>query len=165
METVIECFDKIPLIAPVVNGNVVKVPYDKFDNMSSYCGAGKGIGDFIIPEKVLGLSISVSCFYHDISWDFSEPTWEAFHASNSKFLSNTNSIIRVKSNNITLEHLRYYRAVTYHNAVNTLGAYFFWKLKREQGYTGKLGWNIIPPSLKQKTLANRLNLIHSWIKN
>lgn len=155
METKVVEFDKIKLIAPVVNSRPIKLVYPSYDKMPSYCGAGKGFGDFIVPDTAYFLKISAACFYHDLCWDFAKPTWEEFHTSNSIFLSNINSIIKTKSTNAFFAHMRYYRAVTYFNAVDSIGAYYFWKLKRSQGYTGSSGINLTPPSISNKYVKKK----------
>ncbi len=140
-------FDGVPLIVPIVNGVPLEFPFKTFEEFTSYCGAGKGIGDLVVPETVLFLKVSPACYVHDNMFELAAPTWYDFHASNSVFRTNIDSIIHHRSHNIVMEHLRYYRSVTYFNAVNTVGAYCFWNVKREQGYEGKLGLEIAKPEL------------------
>lgn len=163
METKMIIFDGVPIVAPVVNGNIIEFPYNKFKNFTSYCGAGKGVGDFVVPETVLQLKVSLACYIHDRMWELANPTWLEFHASNSVFRSNIDSIIQFRSQNTVMEHLRYYRSVTYFNAVNTLGAYYFWKLKREDGYTGDLDKDVTLPAIANGILE-KLGVLHSWVK-
>lgn len=125
-------FGGVPLVVPDFGGAQIEFPYDTFEGFGSYCGAGKGVGDLVVPEKILFLSISVACFIHDISWDAAGPTWSDFHQTNSMFLHNILSIIKHRSHSTILEHLRNYRAVTYYNAVDTVGARVFWNIKEEQ---------------------------------
>jgi len=131
--TTMVTFDGVPLIVPNV-GKGFEFPHPTFDGFPSRCGAGQGLGDAIVPEKILGLLISPACSIHDDDFGMAEPTWEAFHACNYRFLYNINSIIKYRSKSVVLKHLRMYRAVTYFNAVDTLGAKCFWDLKREQSY-------------------------------
>ena len=163
MQTSMVLFDGVPLIVPVVNNSPLEIPYKNFEEFPSFCGAGKGIGDFIVPETVLWLKITPACYLHDIGWELADPTWMDFHAYNSMFRSNIDSIIHYKSNNTLFEHLRYYKSVTFFSAVDTLGAYFFWKIKRIQGYTGTLDKDVRVPNIKSTILPN-LGLKHSWIK-
>lgn len=102
------------------------------DDFPSFCGAGGGLGDAVVPETCYGLPLSPACFVHDISWLVAGPSWAAFHQSNSMFLHNNLAIIQARSR-FPLKQLRAYRAVTYFNAVDTLGAPFFWEEKRQSG--------------------------------
>lgn len=118
---------KAPIIAPTD----IVFPSENISDFKSACGAGEGVGDWIVPERVLGLSVSPACFVHDTMWDKAEPTWEYFHFSNSVFLSNILSLIETQSSSSVLEHMRMYRAVTYFNAVDTVGAHIFWSKFKE----------------------------------
>ncbi len=115
---------KTPITAP----ENIKFPSPYMDEFKSYCGAGEGIGDLIVPEKLFGLKISPACFVHDNMWDNAEPTWKYFHFSNSIFLSNMIAIIETQSSSSILKHMRMYRAVTYFNAVDTIGNRIFWSM-------------------------------------
>ena len=68
-------------------------------------------------------------------FQFGAYTKEDFKQSNRVFKDNMESIIRVKSKYEFLEHLRYYRVVTYYNAVDTIGWKIYQKLKEEQKLT------------------------------
>ena len=61
------------------------------------CGPGHDWLETIIPESILGLKISIACYIHDDDWAIAPPTWDAFHAANSRLLTNLNSIIDTKS--------------------------------------------------------------------
>jgi len=54
----------------------------------SFCGAGDGIGDKIVPERIGGMRCSHICHGHDDWWERCSPTWKAFAASNASFLYN-----------------------------------------------------------------------------
>lgn len=110
----------------------IEFPSCFIDGFRSYCGAGRGIGDLVVPEKMYGLKVSPACFVHDKMWEMSKATWEDFHLSNGVFLTNLISIIESQSKNVVLKHLRLYRAVSYFNAVDTIGAKIFWKEKNEE---------------------------------
>lgn len=118
----------IKLVSPLgfIDENLVVEDYD------TYCGAGKGFGDIIIPDTMWGLNISPACAIHDEMWKVAPPTWEAFHASNSIFLRNIISLIVSQSKSKFLKRLRLYRAVTYYNAVDSVGQNIFWKIKEKQ---------------------------------
>lgn len=96
------------------------------------CGAGEGFGDRLVPDCIIAVRITLACYIHDIMWAMAEPSWEEFHMSNSVFLSNTITLITAASAdhkiNI-LKNFRMYRAVSYFNAVDTIGARVFWCMK------------------------------------
>jgi len=142
--------ENVSIVAPldIVFPSIRVVEFD------TYCGAGDGIGDLVVPDRVFifppiglfvnehtpflkkifgeGIPISPACFVHDTMWVRAEPTWEAFHQSNSVFLHNLISLIETQSHNSYLRERRLYRAVTYYNAVDSLGQYIFWNLKDKQ---------------------------------
>lgn len=120
--------EKVQIVAPVD----IYFPSMYLNDYGSYCGAGKGFGDIIVPETVWGLTISIACYTHDWMWDNCLPTWEAFHFSNSVFLRNILACIRGMSRSGFLKRLRNYRAVTYYNAVDKFGKKIFWNIKEEQ---------------------------------
>lgn len=126
MKTRETIFDGIPIVVPVINGELLNIPYRGYQDIPGCCGAGRGIGNVIVPERILFLRVSLACLIHDKMWEIADYTWADFHLSNSIFLHNLLSIIKHKSNNTVIEHLRNYRAVTYYNAVDTIGVKIFW---------------------------------------
>lgn len=120
---------QIPIIAPIN----IEFPSLYVANYTSHCGAGKGLSDVIVPETLWGLKVSPACFVHDFMWDEASPTWNDFHISNSVFLRNILSIVECNSASSILKRLRMYRAVTYYNAVDSIGESVFWNIKTRQG--------------------------------
>lgn len=118
----------VKIIAPVD----ILFPSGYVDKFDSFCGAGTGIGDAIVPETIWGVKVSPACFVHDKMWEAADGTWEAFHASNSIFLTNLISLIEVQSKSSVLKRIRLYRAVTYYNTVDSIGPNIFWNLKKTQ---------------------------------
>lgn len=100
------------------------------NDFPSFCGVGSGFGDAVIPDTNYGLSMSPLCFIHDISWAIAEPSWADFHQSNSMFMHNQLALITNRSR-FPLRQLRSYRAVSYFNAVDTVGAAIFWAEKKD----------------------------------
>ena len=101
-------------------------------NTLTACGAGEGIGDKLVPETIWGVRVTLACFVHDYMWELSEASWADFHHSNAVFLSNINAVILALSNKSrvnVMKNLRMYRAVTYFNSVDTVGAELFWLSK------------------------------------
>jgi len=123
--------EDIPFLIPAS----IQWPNIKLSDFGDYCGAGEDIGAKIVPDSIWGLKISSACFIHDVSWEMAEPSWSDFHETNAMFMYNLSSIIICNSKSWILKYLRLYRCVTYHNAVDSIGAKIFWRLKREQKYS------------------------------
>ena len=113
---------------------------------TNFCGAGKGLGELIVPDyifgptrflKFIGMDISIkiapACYIHDADWDCAEPTWDAFHEANDRFHRNLEAIIDKKARCDLVRARAMYRPVTYKNAVDTVGRSVFWALKKKQG--------------------------------
>lgn len=131
METTIKILkgmygETVSLLAPVN----LEFPYEFVTDFDSYCGAGDGFGDNIVPDKIWGIPVSPACFIHDYMWKYAEPSWRDFHHSNSIFLHNLNELIRSQSKSTILKKFRMYRAVSYYNAVDSVGSKVFWAGKR-----------------------------------
>jgi hypothetical protein len=78
----------------------------------TYCGAGEGFGDKLVPDRIWMQNVSPACFIHDIDFLVASGTWTDFQKCNNRFLRNLRSIIKVK----THMHLRlpsYLRAMLY----------------------------------------------------
>lgn len=132
MKTHTIMLEGVPLLAP----QGVLLPFTKISECPPCCGAGDGIGEKLIPETMWGLPISPACYIHDKEWPLAQPTWEAFHASNSHFLHNLVTLVNYTSQSDILRHIRLYRCVTYYNAVDSQLNHVFWKLKEEQQSKG-----------------------------
>lgn len=64
-------------------------PYDlPFEEWPSYCGAGSGVGDWLITERPCGVVCSCLCADHDIRWSVAE---------NSKFAALQTNFILYKN--------------------------------------------------------------------
>jgi hypothetical protein len=111
------------------------------------CGAGRGLGQVIVPERNWGLRISPACYVHDDDWDTAPPTWEAFRAANSRLLENINALIEHTTYWAVLRVLRRYRAMTYYSAVSEAAA-IFWRIKRRQIDNGMWPGMSLPRNVK-----------------
>lgn len=130
IKTGLKLFDGVPLRVPIINSNLVEFPHPTFKGFPTYCGAGSGFGDWIVPDRAMGLSLSPACFIHDLCWGLAT-TWGEFHQSNMIFLENMRSIISHRSHDRFEKFLRYTIAFLYYSVVNnTIGAYIFWKEHR-----------------------------------
>ena len=84
MKTKLVLIENIEFVVP----EDFKVPYRTIAEFHPCCGAGKGFGEWIVPETIWGLRISPCCYIHDKSWELAEPTWADFHQTNAMFLTN-----------------------------------------------------------------------------
>lgn len=132
MITEVVVFDGVALVVPVISGRPMEFLQKTFNKYPPRCGPGPGFGNIVVPDTMLGLPVSVPCHIHDVMWEVCEATWGGFHYSNSVLLHNLLTVIKERSDSCVLEHLRNYRAVTYYNAVDTIGAGVFWGIKGEK---------------------------------
>lgn len=132
MTKIFVLIDKNGKNVPVVAPEGTKFPSRYIKDFEPWCGAGRGFGNTLVSETIWGLPVSPACYIHDLMWEEAEPTWEAFHASNSIFIRNLISLIVVQSKMSFLKSLRMHGAVAYYNAVDTFGKDIFWSLKRRQ---------------------------------
>jgi len=69
-------------------------PYDMpLNKFPTFCGAGDGLGDSIVPDKVRGVILTPACFVHDIDWALSSSR-SVYHfvMSNVYFLFNNRAM-------------------------------------------------------------------------
>ncbi len=118
----------VPLVAP----STIQFPTMYLADFDTYCGAGDGVGDWLVPEKMFWLRVSAACFIHDYMWANSDGSWEDFHYSNSVFIHNLISIISYQSRFTLVKHARMYRAVTYFNAVDSIGASIYMNMHKDK---------------------------------
>lgn len=137
MDTTWAVFDGCRKEIPVFNGQPIRFPHPTFDGFPTYCGAGSGIGDLVVPDVIYEIPISVDCFIHDICWRYCEYTVADFNQSNLIFYEN---ILRTFKHFVPIEVddkyrvNRYGRATTYYTAVQTgFGPAIFKHMKKEQG--------------------------------
>lgn len=55
---------------------------------NTFCGAGEGWGDALVPDTIHVVNISPACFQHDIDFCVSGRNWIAFMAANKRFRKN-----------------------------------------------------------------------------
>ena len=98
------------------------LPVDKWP---SYCGAGSGFGDAIVPEYIRGVCLSPACLIHDIEWSTCDRTFKAFIASNLRFYGNCLALVRASGKPRLKQALSALRCTLYFASVSTVGVYFF----------------------------------------
>jgi len=103
MTTIVERFDGVALIRPL---NGFMWPHHKFSGFPECCGAGEGMGEKVVPEKILDMSVSPACYVHDWMFLYGDRDWQGFHHANSIFLNNLLSINEKRGGNWFLRKLR-----------------------------------------------------------
>ena len=121
-------FDKVRLVAPTIHGHVIEFPHNRIDDFPPYCGAGGGIGNWLVPDVLRGhVRIAVACYIHDVCWQIAEKTMENFIGTNKLFRNNMISIIDAKVNDVQ-DHLAACQlACVYFGAVQTIGHHIFFR--------------------------------------
>jgi len=102
-------------------------------NFPDCCGAGNGLGNYLVPDTFYGLCVSAACWIHDQMFTLAEATWKSFYFCNEIFLENLKRIIHFYSSNFVMRQLREIRAYEYFAAVALPGSICFWNPKRKQG--------------------------------
>ena len=103
-------------------------PYElPLDKWPSFCGAGEGFGDKIVPEFIRTTCVSPACFIHDVDWAVSPDTFKEFLSSNWRFFKNCASLIY---NSSGLTYIQKFLSATsaivlWFGAVTTVGALCF----------------------------------------
>lgn len=62
----------------------------------SFCGAGEGLGDYIVPDHIFSLNISPICFIHDCEYAVNNKNWLAFYSANLRLRNNIKSAVDAK---------------------------------------------------------------------
>jgi len=135
----------LQITVPMITAFPWQRSYEDFP--TNCCGAGAGFWERVVPDYIhippiivrgadpTAIKISPACSIHDLDWDNAAPSWDDFHAGNSRFYANIKTIVLKKTragSNTQLYALRY--PAIYAHAVDTGGRKVFWKLKRDQGH-------------------------------
>ena len=84
----------VPLFMPeFLDENFPTVPIDEFP---SFCGAGDGIGDRVVPDSVLVLSIAIACWIHDGMFSLLSPKKDNWYIANGILILNIFMLIIAK---------------------------------------------------------------------
>ena len=97
------------------------------EEFASYgCGPG-GIGDFLVPDTVYGLSIRDACRVHDWGYRHCKNASEDDRARHDRILKNNSQrIVDFHTKNWLLKKLRYRRVLTYYYMVKNFGSTAYW---------------------------------------
>jgi len=113
------------------------MPVEALKEIAGGCGAGRGLGDTLVPDTAWGLSIKPACKIHDFMYHFGE-CLEDKKAADRVFLNNMIRIIEARTRFSFLARLRLQRCRTYFFFVKYLGGPAFWKRKNPDATIGKV---------------------------
>lgn len=102
-------------------------PYDlPLHRFPSFCGAGDGFGDAVVPEDIFGVCISPACFIHDVDWACSPDTIREFLAANFRLAKNIRALVLASALPWWKKEIAVARAYgLWFTAVSTVGALCF----------------------------------------
>jgi hypothetical protein len=90
------------------------------------CGPGKGIGDWLVPDRMWFLCVWICCTIHDWMYRDKKACSERDkEVADQILLANLTEWIDCKSWPV-IKQIRMYRAMSYYNAVNSAGDSSFW---------------------------------------
>jgi len=95
----------------------------------SFCGAGKGIGDKIVPEFISNMRCSHICHVHDESWDMARAKYIDFMLGNLVFAYNLFVYLSSVRGGFFRRKLKALCGIAYVTAVSTIGWRIFKNLK------------------------------------
>jgi len=101
----------------------------EIDNYPSFCGAGSGIGDKVVPETIGGMRCSHICHAHDESWESAPATFNGFTVSNALFGFNLTVYLASGNGNWFKKGWRMFKGGLYVTAVSTIGWGIFKSMK------------------------------------
>ena len=103
-------------------------PYDlPPDRWPTFCGAGQGFGDAIVPDTIQGVIISPAGLCHDIEFSVSAKTISAFMGANGRFFLNIVALIMASDLLPVWKKIKALMkaGALYLTAVSTMGVLFF----------------------------------------
>ena len=106
---------------------------DAYPDDWKYFGCGPGdIGDYLVPDNILGVSVREACRVHDWYYRFFEGnTEEDRRMADRIFFNNMTKIIRGAGGRWLLVRLRCRIALVYYRSVVTYGANSFWESRNK----------------------------------
>ena len=91
------------------------------------CGPG-GVGDFLVPDTVWGLSIRDACRVHDWGYRHAKDSCEDDRKRHDRILKNNSQrIVDANTKYSWLKKLRYRRVLTYYRMVRNFGGPAYWE--------------------------------------
>lgn len=100
---------------------------DFIDEITGGCGPG-GLGDYLVPDTMWGLSIYYPCRIHDFGY-WAGKTEEDKAFEDNRFLNNMVRVVKARSRLCLFKKFRLWRCKRYYQAVHWFGGPAFWKDK------------------------------------
>lgn len=101
-------------------------PYDMpFGNWPTFCGAGDGIGDWLVPDEIDGADISPACLVHDLDFATLPRKWWLFQQANNRLYCNIIALIDTQIVDKQQLSNAYKKARRYWIAVSLFGWFHF----------------------------------------
>lgn len=113
------------------------MPVAALKEIAGGCGAGRGLGDFLVPDTVWFLSVKSACKIHDFQYHFGMCLADK-EAADRVFLNNMVRIVNARTRSLWLRSLRLRRCRKYYFAVSCLGGPAFWNGKNPDATIGKV---------------------------
>ena len=63
------------------------------ESWPTFCGAGSGLGDRIVPDCINSVRIACCCFIHDIDWCMSDNSFTDFMQANLRLYLNLRNVV------------------------------------------------------------------------
>ena len=86
----------------------------------TYCGAGEGLGDILVPDFIKGACVGPACLIHDLDWALCSPTFREFSLANFRFFRNLLALCAIQLPWHSLP-LAYLRCLWYTGVVMSVG--------------------------------------------
>ena len=100
---------------------------EQIKEIAGGCGPG-GLGDYLVPDTMLGLSVKPACSIHDWQYHYGRTFPDKINAD-MNFKDNMVRIIKAQNSWGFIENLRLNRAQLYYNMVKNFGGPAYWKNK------------------------------------
>ena len=100
------------------------------DRKARRCGPGRGVLDWLVPETILGCSVSAACSIHDFMYAEGATAADKDEAD-CVFLNNMIRLIEAHGGWGWIQRLRLNRARIYYEAVSHFGGPAFWHDKNK----------------------------------
>jgi hypothetical protein len=99
------------------------------------CGPGRGVLEWLVPENIVGCSVSAACSVHDFMYAHGITATDKCEAD-AVFLNNMIRLIEAAGGPWLLRRLRLRRARIYYEAVSHFGGPAFWNQKNRPNEIG-----------------------------
>lgn len=72
-------------------------PFDMLlDDWPTFCGAGQGFGDWLVPDTIYGVRVAPACLQHDVEWAIADGSYKAFMTANCRFRRNLGAMVKIQ---------------------------------------------------------------------